>query len=415
MQVSLGKSKSYLENVKMPQSKKELESDLNNFFNKNNDMRNALLAPLYRRLKYATGRLEKSFKFEATVSRKKGGETTVIELDFILTEPSLLPALTGEQDNVPQKDIPSVAELVSYIRAKQKFFAGGIRNLQEYRMEMLRRRTQHVRTMLNFKGNLAGYDTSNNAIIELMATTIRSRMFRRLMRHGSAVKGSEYVLAGIYKNSIPKKVDKSVDGFHEIATQFVRPRYKKMTPALLTMNSGLGVFNKMASGVMQSYIDSLFSQIKETITTSKGSLGTHTDKKTGVVTDIPYETTTISKEAIPNMAKTIARFARNVQTFLSSETIKKLDDSLKHLVIFENAFNGKHASDKQQKALQFLDSVRNNQYQHMMGKSNFQKMFNEKEKMNTIERVMNGYIRLSKQSQYSNLGAKRRAGRIKRK
>lgn len=229
-------------------------------------------AILLERLKYATGNLYNSIGVYYTYIYKP--TTGVIgKLNYgscrifarFAVKPELMNALFGEHE--ARTPVPSVDELVKWIRGKQKYFRDKIASIEK-KKEIQRALQKQRNILLNRKSRrrvpveigispitkdpYSGEKYANP--IHELASQIRRAMTKRFKTENSATKGSEYVFIG-YRRSVNKSM------FSDNPIESLVPKYVKEPEPLLVMKGDGGYLLKELAIVAEENIANVFKKL----------------------------------------------------------------------------------------------------------------------------------------------------------
>jgi hypothetical protein len=217
----------------------EFLKHLKEYIEGDNSLIDTIRGMLLKRLKYSTGDLYHSIGLRVKITHipAKGHKSNVGGWTFpqawvtvnLYVPKRLLNALLGEDE--ARADVPSVQELVRWIRGKQLYFRKSIDNIR--RKELIHKALHRQRSILNtdsartyltpFPRDAAGTKYDNP--IEALAAEIRYKMEKRLEKKKSATKGSEYIFLGHTRETM---------SFAGKEHPVLRAIYKKETPALFS-------------------------------------------------------------------------------------------------------------------------------------------------------------------------------------
>lgn len=219
-------------------SEKELKISLEKFMSKDSLFHVAIRQVLFKRLKYATGKLLNSISWGADTRIEKKSGNFIIHIGVYLKNPKLIDALLAgdELEDHGAQTIPSIHQLVQYINAKKKYFTDKIKNEQD-------------RILAAQRKNLTlgkSYDERTDPVVEI-AEEIRESMLKRLDVGKSPTKGSDYVFLGYKKRGSGNK-------------QFFWAEYKKFNTAIYTINDDSGELNIVIHNMLTRYFDEFFEQ-----------------------------------------------------------------------------------------------------------------------------------------------------------
>lgn len=159
-------------------------------------------ALIFRRLKYATGGLLESLSVEV---KAVGNDITIA---IVCADPDKFQALLGEEET--SAGVPTIGELVSWIRGKAKVFNYQINQINQkhrdtYREAMARQRKKNIiggfrDTQDRFMG-LKKTETGGYTLVGYkdIAETIQERMISKYKNTGSSILGSRYTFLGFEK------------------------------------------------------------------------------------------------------------------------------------------------------------------------------------------------------------------------